>query len=243
MNTDMLAPRQDAHERPSIVIDLGDGQIEYRHRNLAGCAVPKLISEQTLREIATGIPFDSGWLTPNLAAGGVVRCGSVRGDDWVCMFFPPGAHRLEVTAGTPGVDETFERLLVPLPGLAFFGVGVRYWVWAVKADVLQPHHTVFRCPLPNVYQDGSVCWGSLKPPLASPRSVFRAWEMFAGSTFNNHLAGGKSSAHRDDVRDQLRAVAAGAGGYPVEDLLRQTEDGASLDKLLRLFFETGEMPG
>lgn len=253
MNEQMLTPIQNAHTNPAL--EFRDGQAVFRMVSEAGTVIEKLVSFEAIREAATNIAVDSGWLGPE-----VVRWGNGRLGEWVIAFIPPGRHTLELTVGTPGESEQVVKVMAPLPGIVMFGAAVKYWVWAQKGERCDPQGELYRCPLPNVMQDGLICWGPFKPPQASPRSIMRAWEIFAGSTFTNHAANGKSKSHHEDVRVLLRELAGGCGyycaedvghvdhrepadRYPVEDLVRQLDHtGVTLDKAIREFWKAGSMP-
>lgn len=233
LNQDLITPVQDERNNPTLTFC--DGQILHRSVMRGGTTVERFISWAALREAATGIAVDSGWLAPAVA-----RWGTGKRGDWVVAFLAPARHSLEITIGdTP----EFERITTPLPGIVIFGMANKYFVYAVKQESLDPQKELYRCPLPNVYADGEICWGNLKPPQATPRTVLKAWELFIGSTFNNHAANGKSARHDADVRVMLRDLAAGdAAVYPVTDLRRQSETGVTLDRALKHFFHSGEMP-
>lgn len=234
MSKNLLTPIHNAQVNP--VLEFRDGQCLFRMVNLEGGTHERLISFAAVREACTGIPVDSGWLAPEIC-----RWGTGRNGDWAIASIPPGVHELELMVGTPG-KETLERIRVPLPGIVFFGIAVKYWVFASKTGTLHPEHTIFRAPLPNVMQDASVCWGLHKPPLASARTILQAWRLFISSTFNHHAANGKSKKNREDVREVLRELAADGTEYPVDDLVRYDEKGSTLDHLIRAFMQSGEMP-
>ncbi len=238
MNEALMTPTQDATTNPYL--EFRDGQCLFRMVSLNGTVMERLISWEAVREAATGIPIDSGWLAPE-----VVRWGTGRMGDWAVAFIPPGRHQLELTTGTPGVDETLERVTAPLPGMVIFGIATKYWAWAVRSERLNPSDELYRAPLPNVMQDAAICWGELKPPVASARSILKSWQIFQTSTFNNHAANAKSKSHSDDVRELLKGLARAGdyAQYPVQDLVRQVESGVTLDRVIRDFFESGEMPG
>lgn len=243
MNESLLTPVQNGHTNPTL--EICGGQFLFRGRSEGGTHLEKLVSAAAVREAFTQIPVDSEWLAPNFSYGGVVRWGVVRGVEWACMFLPPAVHTLELTEhdGTP--EQGAGRISTPLPGMVMLGVGVSYFVWAVKTQKLDPYMEVYRAPLPNVMQDASVCWGAQKPPHATGRAIADAWTLFAyQTTFNNHAANGKSKREPEDVRRVLRACAAEGVAYPANDLVRQVAQvGVTLDAAIRHFFETGEMPG
>jgi hypothetical protein len=245
-------------------LEFRDGQFFFRMTNLEGGVTERYVSDAAVREAFSKIPIDSGWLRPEIA-----RWGDGKHGEWAVAFFAPAVQELEVTresastadrgpqtgdatvAGQPSpVESELQRLRVPLPGLVFFGMGTQYFIWAVKTAKLEPFQEIFRAPLPNVYTDGKVCWGMVKPPRANARSIFTAFDLFIKSTFNNHLASGKSKRAGDDVRGVLRKLADPVvsnqqrehWAYPIEDLVRQVANvGVTLDKALREFMETGAM--
>jgi hypothetical protein len=222
-----------------------------------GTKIEKLISYEALREAASRIPVESGWLPAE-----VVRWGhGGRLGEWVVAWIAPARYVLELTEGVPGPDEKVIRVTAPLPGLVLLGGGTDYWIWAQKAERLEVHHELFRCPLPNVMQDAKICWGEVKPPIASPRSIMKAFDVFIKSTFNNHAAPGKSKRYPDDVRELLRELARDNCGYycaedvghvdhrgpaevyPVDDLVRAVDKtGVTLDQLMRVFLSGMGMP-
>lgn len=238
INERMLTPVHNEHTNP--VLEFRDGQALLRMVNDNGCVHERLISWNAVREACAGLPVDSGWLAPE-----VCRWGSGANGDWAIAFIPPSAHDIEVTVERASAPEEVERINTPLPGMIIFGIGVKYFVWAVKTEKLEPHHEVYRAPLPNVMADASVCWGLHKPPRASARTLLEAWRLFMTSTFNNHAAPGKSKRNKEDVREVLKelARAGDVARYPVDDLVRQVEGtGVTLDKAIKRFFETQVMP-
>lgn len=261
MSDALMMPVLSATENPRL--EFRDGQFLFAMTNLEGGKCERFISAAAAREAFSGIPVDSGWLKPE-----IVRWGNGKLGEWAVAFIPPGLHTLELTNETIvtgedlRVDHQMDRLTVPLPGLVFFGIGTNYYIWAVKTPQLKPDYEIYRCPLPNVEADGLICWGPFKPPRASPRAILEAFDLFIKSTFNNHRANGKSKRQKEDVRLMLRdsalpfptadgmafSILNGALdgrpiSYPIDDLVRQVPHvGASLDKAIREFFETGEMP-
>ena len=108
---------------------------------------------------------------------------------------------------------------VSLPGMVFVGHGHTYHVWGLRQLGFALTAEVCHAPLPNVHSDGSICFGSNHPPIASTHTMMAAWQMFIASPFNGHLANGKSSAYPADVRGRLLWLAdRRARRYPRKDL-------------------------
>lgn len=243
-NVNLLQPRQGEHVNPRLEFCMG--QYRFVMVNAEGGLVERFVSDAAVREAFAGIPVDSGWMNNDAASPAVCRWGDGRTGQWAVLYVPPAMHELEVTNDGSGQAYAITRIQAPLPALAFVGLGTNYYVFAMKTPRLDPYQELYRCPLPNVYASGEVCWGLLKPPRSTPRSIFDAWRLFVGSTFNNHMASAKSRRAREDVRAVLLEMARspGVAHYPVADLVRQVEDGGmTLDRAVREFFETGAMPG
>jgi hypothetical protein len=103
----------------------------------------------------------------------------------------------------PALDRRFLDFEVPLPALAFAGIGSQYYVWAIAQDEVSPEAPIKHAPLPNVGPDGGICFGDI---ITTP--------------FSGHNSGGKSRRFPDDVRVQLLRLAhRNARRYPLRDLV------------------------
>ena len=180
----------------------------------------KCLSPATLRAAFANTPIDSGWINPE---SGIVRWGTGSAGEWTIKFVPPQKHEINLLES---------KHLVALPALVFLGLKSDYWVWAIKGSKFDPEADAFHVPLPNVYLHsyqpcGRICWGDNKPPVASPNTIKKAWELFISSPFNKHLSDGKSRAQPSDVRLQLEK-AVKRSSYPVKDLVSTNQTIAKL---------------
>lgn len=212
----LMTPIQNAVENPRI--EFREGQYVFCMTNEAGGLVERFVSPAAVRQAFTNLPVESGWLPP-----GIARWGNGIIGEWAVAFIPPAVHELEITRETAGIEATaagdvmpgtpvvtnqeVDHLRVPLPGLVWFGIGTHYHIWAVKTETLQPHQEIYRVPLPNVYQDGSICWGQVKPERMTAVTLSKAYDLLMSATFTNHLTAGKSKREREDVRIVLRDLA------------------------------------
>ncbi|MEG4423718.1 MULTISPECIES: hypothetical protein [unclassified Microcoleus] len=181
------------------------------HYQSADSSKYKCLSPATLRAAFANTPIDSGWINPEL---GIVRWGTGSAGEWTIKFVPPQKHQINLLES---------KHLIPLPAMVFLGLKSDYWGWAIKGSKFDPEADAFHVPLPNVYLHsyqscGRICWGDNKPPVASPNTITKAWEMFISSPFNGHLSDGKSRAQPSDVRGQLEK-AVKRSSYPVKDLI------------------------
>jgi PRTRC genetic system protein B len=156
-------------------------------------------------------PVDSGWLDL-----GVVRCGGAAHGDFAVLFISGRRHSLpmETTHSAKLRQQTLY-----LPSLVFFGIASSFWVWSIKDDLLKPGSQLFHAPLPNVFGNGSICWGTNKPPRAGASTIAQAWTLFASSPFNGHAADNKARSQPRDVRVLLNKVAGSGRKFPLRELL------------------------
>ncbi|MGB7341151.1 MAG: hypothetical protein WBC91_19800 [Phototrophicaceae bacterium] len=126
------------------------------------------------------------------------------------------------------MEGTQDALRVPLPDLVMSRLtqdnqNPQYTVYAVKGRPTSLSAKLFNCPLPNVFNSGSICWGTVKRVSAdqlSDASLDKDFGMLLGSPFGTHACTGKSEAHPQDIRDQLIALEKrGARVYPRKDLI------------------------
>ncbi|MEH1780879.1 MAG: hypothetical protein V7L26_17550 [Nostoc sp.] len=200
-------------KEPPILIFL-DGQYVFRWVE-SGRVQAKLVSSASVRAAFANEPIDSGWLLPN-----IVRCGICAKGDWSVLFYPPGKLDLLLQFTETGI----EKLTVPMPGLVFFGINDKYYIWAIKEASLSPTSVLYHAPLPNVSTDksqdmpGSICFGQNLLPTANPVGIEIAWQMFFNTTFTAHFVDGKSTKYQKDIRPALLSLSD-KSKYPTKTLI------------------------
>jgi hypothetical protein len=142
---------------------------------------------------------------------------------------PPATYSLWLPAsanGNPDQPENQERngeavaVQIPLPGLVFAGAGLHYYLWAVKAKEFSPVLPAYHAPLPNIYPDGRICWGSNQVEAVTAQNVVATWKLFITSPFNTHLVQGKSKQYPENILLQLAKLGiTWRKTYPTSDLL------------------------
>lgn len=181
---------------------------------------PKGVSAQTMMTAFIGEPVDSGWLPP-----GIVRWGSGAAGTFMLKYIPPGRHTLRFTSSDEGGREHRE-MAFPLPGLLFAGAshardggrGAVFYVWALAETEFSPTARLYHAPLPNVYPEGHICWGTDAVPKVSWKTFDGAWQLFTYSRFSRAMCSGKSVREQGDVLKLLESLAQ-TERYPVEDLV------------------------
>lgn len=126
------------------------------------------------------------------------------------------------------LDGAETPLRVPLPPLLLIRTTSqdrkpKYEVYAVKERPTTLDVPLFHTPLPNVFNSGGICWGSVKRVSDSDlqtNSLAADWSQFLGSSFGNHATNGKSKSHGQDIREKLAELEKrNARVYPKSDLI------------------------
>jgi len=211
MNLAHLSPIS-ADETAALLFICGD-QYLFRYRARDGGIVHKFVSPAAVRAAFAEETIDTNWLPSHARRWGIARQG-----EWIVITFPPQKHRFTFARESGG--EKMITLDLPMPALAFFGYGQRYYLWAFKDAELKGDTALFAAPLPNVDSNGAICFGSNPMPKASAKTIEEAWRIFLASPFTNHATNGKSRKFPDDVRQQLMQLAEGRRRrYSIADLV------------------------
>ncbi len=213
-------------ETASLMIMTAD-QYLFRYRDKGGATIYKFVSPAAVRAAFAHETIDTAWLPLNVRRWGVAPHG-----EWLLVTQRPQVYAFSFTA--VAANETV-TLNIPMPALAFFGYGQRYYLWAFADRELTGDSPLYAAPLPNVDGNGAICFGTNLMPHACTGTIGEAWAIFLASPFSSHAVNGKSKACPDDVRLQLEKLAqAQKGRYPLRDLvpLHRTANQA-IDNILR----------
>ena len=126
-------------------------------------------------------------------------------------------------------------LRIPLPPLLMIRTtsedrNPNYAVYAVKRKPKSLDVALFQAPLPNVFNSGSICWGTVQrvsDVALSGASLAEDWAMLLGSPFGDHAVSGKSASFRQDIRKKLMTLSTegieleqkDTRRYPTSDLI------------------------
>ena len=168
----------------------------------------------------SGLGRDSGWIPPGLVRHGHGPLGA-----WYVYSAPAQKVKIQVLESV---------LEIPLPRTVVYHCDKTVHIWALSCATFDPGAMAYHLPLPNVYQDGKVCWGKNAAPAADPGQARKTWELFfTGTAFNADLANGKSKAFPASIVAQLEAVA-GANKYPAADLVSTNKKiGSLIDSFIK----------
>ena len=177
-------------------------------------------ASQLAEALAARTHFTTGLLPPDILY--VAQVGLKR---LVVGYRPPQRTALHVDGGE-------QVLRVPLPGLVLVRLTIgntqpRYGVYAVKTRPTTLAARLYHAPLPNVYQNGSICWGSVPTPTVEQLAgtdLSPEWSLLLGSVFTSHGVHGKRRSTPEDIR-QLYIALEGrhARSYPTKDLMSVAE--------------------
>lgn len=177
--------------------------------------ISKFVSPGAVRAAFSHEPVDSDWLSPY-----VVRTGTSEKGEYEVLFIPPQTWTLNFTNAAcfnmPGPSVV--TLKLPLPGVLFMGLGGVYAVFALKDMAFDPTGLLYNMPLPNVYNTGRICWGSVTPGRAGPGQVIKAWQIFTDTPFSNHGIDHKAVSNAVDVRNLLAGLRD-QPAFPLDQLI------------------------
>lgn len=172
----------------------------------------KFLSPSSVKAAFSNIPIDSDFLPPNTIKWGINSDG-----EYLVQYIPP--HQQGVTL-TNSTESRLLAITVPMPGMIFMGWGLHYWLWCVKDKQLTPESQLFHVPLPNVMQNGAICFGTTPHSPCSALGIGRSWNGFWSSPFNDHTVQSKSKEFPTDVRSQLLKLhGQKTKRYPLKDLV------------------------
>lgn len=182
-------------------------------------------------DAVTEYPVDPAQVAVALAAKVTFDTGLLSGD--TLLVRQDGVKRTVIEyrkAQKTGVylDGSDTALRIPLPPLVMLRAtsedrSPSYAVYAVKRRPASLDVVLFHAPLPNVFNGGSICWGSVQrvsDEALAGASLAEDWSMLLGSPFGDHACNGKSRSHPHDIRQKLIELEAKqARRYPTSDLI------------------------
>ena len=193
------------------------GQLLFEYKESNGAVIKKCISPQAARAAFATDATDSDWLPPHTC-----RYGEGPKGTWIMLKYEPARHVLHLAdpLNVPGQTNPLDTLSVPMPGFLALGIARNYFLWAFK--IWKDTNTaLYEMPLPNVHPTGAICFGNTMPPIASGKTISKAWILFWESQFSNELTNGKSRTYKDDILAQLAELhTQQAEEYPLDDLVR-----------------------
>lgn len=140
------------------------------------------------------------------------------GHDVIVRYFKPEI----LTFAYYTVDDTVTHFTIPTPPLVWCGDDTEYSLHALNTLEWPTYDTVlYHAPFPNLYTDGTVCWGNTGTPLeASMVAMPLMWIRFIQSGFVDHVVSNRSYRHGDSVVRLWRELhEAQAQTYPLQDLM------------------------
>jgi Prokaryotic E2 family D len=209
------APLDDGYDAEAGLLWIsGGGQMMFVERAPDGRREYKMVEAADVAQAFSWSQMDTGWLPPELVRWG--RCGS----GFFGVLHIPAARwplRLGRLYEGRAADEIV-TVQAPLPECVLLACGSHVKVFAVP-DGLSPQAKLYYAPVPNLYQDGGVCYGANSvAPLKDPFDMPKLWQLFLASPFNADMAGGRCQSQRSDVRRLLLSLD-GVAEFPKDELL------------------------
>ena len=204
------------NEEPSLSLDFYSYGVMLRKRESDTLTEYALDPAQVAVALAAKVTFDTGLLSGDTL---LIRTEGVKK---TVVEYRKGQKTGVYLEGS----ET--ALRIPLPPLLMIRTtsedrNPNYTVYAVKRKPKSLDVALFQAPLPNVFNSGSICWGTVQrvsDTALSGASLTEDWAMLLGSPFGDHACSGKSKSHRSDIRQKLIELETnGARRYPTSDLI------------------------
>ncbi len=179
----------------------------------------------------TEYPVDPGQIALALAAKVTFDTGLLSED--TLLVRQDGVKRLVVEYRRPQktgiyLEGSDAPVRVPMPPLLLIRTTTedrnpQYQVYAVKTRPTMLDAPLFHAPLPNIFNSGSICWGSVQrvdDATLQTSSLAADWDALLGSPFGTHAVNGKSRSHPHDIRQKLLDLESRkARVYPKSDLI------------------------
>lgn len=176
---------------------------------------------ESVAEVLGGLSLMSGILPENTLA-----IGEKHGQPMIIKYLQPCIRLLKF--GGDG-----ERIFtVPMPPMIWAAYGTQYRLYALNQHTYPDASTIlFHAPVPNLNEDGAVCWGSTGVPApASHASMKTMLDRFFESNFVAHDDNHRSRKYPISVLDMWHELSkAKAEHYPLTDLIAAS---LRLDQLL-----------
>ncbi|MFN6462434.1 MAG: hypothetical protein RMZ41_011370 [Nostoc sp. DedVER02] len=169
----------------------------------------KFLSPEAVEKAFTSKTATSGWLSSN-----TIWWGKNPEGEAIIQFYSPQKYQIQI------MGQETKVITIPMPAFLFAGCGSRYYLWAVKGRVFKPDAQLYKPPLPNVWDDSSICFGGNSPGTCSAATISQTWELFWKSPFNKDLSQGKSKTYPDNICNQLiKLHESKPKSYPSSDLV------------------------
>ena len=236
-------PHQLFAARAAIYLGGGQALLQIRSEQEGRPDMLRYVAPSSLIKAFNQEQEDTGWL-PVQAGAHLLRTGRVGHHPFSVYLIDAHITPLQVSSAlTEQGMQQVEVLTVPIPPLLWLGYRTSYSVYALKETPLTIDAPLFEAPFPNIYANHTICWGSNLHLVreASPTGALMALQLFLReSYFTAASLQDRSRAHRHDIREQLRAVAASykAGQmqvYPLDDLVsRKGKNAATIKSAMEL---------
>lgn len=215
---DFTGPRLTAalQEQPNLTLEFYSFGVLLRKRDGDAITEFPVDPEQIALALAAKVTFDTGLLSED-----------------TLLIRQDGVKRLVMEYRRPQktgiyLEGSDAPVRVALPPLLLIRTTTedrnpQYQVYAVKTRPTTLDVPLFHAPLPNVFNSGSICWGSVRRVEDSAlhgNSLSADWSALLGSPFGDHACSGKSRSHPHDIRQKLLDLESRkARVYPKSDLI------------------------
>ncbi len=177
-----VAPPEAIDARPCVTLTLTRQTIWLTRHDPNGTPIgTHPVNASHVAKVFNGFNADSGLLPADVLFW-QQRGAQVR----IAVYVPPARRHIHYVSGRRN-----KAMQIPVPGLVFVGQNRAYSVFAALARPTTPDAEIFAAPFPNVYTDGKICVGNMRPPVASIEGMGAFIQMWWDSEFTDHLSTGR----------------------------------------------------
>jgi E2/UBC family protein D len=203
-------------ERPGLTLRCYSYGIVIEKETETGRTEYPVSAEAVATALSARVSFATGILTPNTIC--ILSEGAQR---TVVEYRPPQKTPLWLE----GADNP---LRVPLPAFLMVrtttaGQSPDYRVYAVAERPGSLDVPLYHAPLPNIYGDGRVCWGTVTKVKAESligNDLAEDWSQLLSTPFGSHSVSGKCKSFNHDIRRlYVKLEKHRARVYPKKELV------------------------
>lgn len=200
----------DIHPRVSVTLtDESAYLTRYDERGAPVGTFPVCVEQVCAVFRGLSLTANTGLLPPD-----VLYWRTEKGRVTVALWLPPMKRIITWDAG-----RRQHRITLPRLGFVFIGAGRQYKIFASPTRPTSERAVLYHAPLPNIHDDGTVCPGNVKFPVASPATIGEAAALFWESRFNHDLSNNRVDDDAPLLKILRTLSLASRRSFPVELLV------------------------
>lgn len=201
---------------PTLTLKVYPFGVLMQRKTPIGCQEYLIDPAQLALQLAATVRLETGLLSPN-----------------TLYIAQEGVHKLVIEYRKRQKTALFLEgsdapVIIPLPEMVLFRRTTEkglpeYRIFAVRERPTDLKTKLYHVPLPNIYDDGRICWGNVQQLQAQQLTssiLVEDWKILLGTHFGSHSVTRKSKSHPGDIRQKyLEMENRKSRVYPKSDLI------------------------